>query len=417
MASADAPEPCCLAWQAWGGERGIAKTPMLYRMWSRIVQKEVRDWEAAVVADWDCATVGSSAFKTALLRNYKTEIASALGESCAANLWDLHKFFDTVVPSELFSSALELGFPKHVLALGLDMHMAPRVIQLEGCCSEPIAVARSILAGYGLSIPFTRAFLRTALQEVASATSADQTVYVDDVAQCASGTLSQVVEALVQAAVVFHRSVRKLRPTVSAKSIVCGSSPKLVRLLTGELRDLGITVKAAPYARDLGLSFSPGRRRHASIQLKRISGAAVRFKNIGGLVKTNRRARSLVRMGALPQALWGQTAQGLAPSRVSALRTLTAAATGIIASGRCGTTAIALALGPSADPGISNVKDQVATWVSLWGHQSGLHHRARSAWPIVHRRTYHVSGETFLGQGHWPDGCHHRLSCLCRLEG
>ena len=66
--------------------------------------------------------------------------------------------------------------------------------------------------------------------------------------------------------------------------------------------------------------------------------------------------------------------------------TLTAAATGIIASGRCGTTAIALALGPSADPGISNVKDQVATWVSLWGHQSGLHDRARSAWPIVHRR-------------------------------
>ena len=120
-----------------GGERGIAKTPMLYRTWSRIVQKEVRDWEAAVVADWDCATVGNSAFKTALLRNYKAEIASALGESCAANLWDLHKFFDTVVPSELFTSALELGFPKHVLALGLDMHMAPRVIQLEGCCSEP----------------------------------------------------------------------------------------------------------------------------------------------------------------------------------------------------------------------------------------------------------------------------------------
>ena len=145
-----------------GGERGIAKTPMLYRMRSRIVQKEVRDWEAAVVADWDCATVGSSAFKTALLRNYKTEIASALGESCAANLWDLHKFFDTVVPSELFSSALELGFTKHVFALGLDMHMASGVIQLEGCCSEPIAVARSILAGCGLPIPFTRAYLRTA---------------------------------------------------------------------------------------------------------------------------------------------------------------------------------------------------------------------------------------------------------------
>ena len=270
-----------------GGERGIAKTPMLYRMWSRIVQKEVRDWEAAVVADWDCATVGSSAFKTALLRNYKAEIASALGESCAANLWDLHKFFDTVVPGELFGFALELGFPEHVLALGLDMHMAPRVIQLEGCCSDPIDVVRSILAGCGLSIPFTRAYLRTALQEVASASSADQTVYVDDVAQCASGTLSQVVEALVQAAVVFHRSVRRLKLTVSAKSVVCGSSPKLVRLLTGELRDLGITVKAAPSARDLGLSFSPGRKRLVSIQLKRISGTAIRFRNIGGLVKTN----------------------------------------------------------------------------------------------------------------------------------
>ena len=114
---------------------------------------------------------------------------------------------------------------------------------------------------------------------------------------------------------------------------------------------MGSRSTLATSARDLGLVFVPGNRRNASLQAKRVRLTAARFKNFGRLAKVNKKARCFIRTGAHPQALWGHSSIGVPPSRISALRTLTAASTGITCAGRCRNTAIALAIGPGADPG------------------------------------------------------------------
>ena len=90
----------------------------------------------------------------------KAEIASGTGKALGASLWDLHKFFDLVDPVTLVKKAMGLGFPLRILIIGVQMHVAPRVLQLLGACSDMIDVGRSVLPGCMLAIPFTRVYLR-----------------------------------------------------------------------------------------------------------------------------------------------------------------------------------------------------------------------------------------------------------------
>ena len=82
--------------------------------------------------------------------------------------------------------------------MGLQMHSAPRFLQLKGACSLPVSVNMSVLPVCALAIPFTRAYLKAEMTAVAAASGlANQTVYVDDVGHHAVGRVHQVVEAIV----------------------------------------------------------------------------------------------------------------------------------------------------------------------------------------------------------------------------
>ena len=76
-----------------GGERCVAKTPMIYRIWRRCSRSRVAAWESAVAAPWDCSVAGVDAMWPALVRAATAELAVAAGETVAAALWDLHRFF------------------------------------------------------------------------------------------------------------------------------------------------------------------------------------------------------------------------------------------------------------------------------------------------------------------------------------
>ena len=71
---------------------------------------------------WDCSLAGVDAMWPALVRAATAELAVAAGETVAAALWDLHKFFDLVCPTILIDKAVELEFPLADLVMGLRMH-------------------------------------------------------------------------------------------------------------------------------------------------------------------------------------------------------------------------------------------------------------------------------------------------------
>ena len=125
-----------------------------------------------------------------LLGGFKAEIASSARNAFGASVWDLHKFFDLVDPVTLVKKAMGLGFPLHILTMGVQMHVAPGVLQLLGACSDMVDVGGSVLPGRVLAFPFTRVYLREDMDNVQEATpGAEQSVYVDDISQSFPGCL------------------------------------------------------------------------------------------------------------------------------------------------------------------------------------------------------------------------------------
>ena len=74
----------------------------------------------------------------------------------------------------LVLEAKSLQFPRIALALGLQSHIAPRMLRAKGSVSTPKKVTgRSVLSGCSLSTAFCRAYLHNAVE----ATSACQDAY------------------------------------------------------------------------------------------------------------------------------------------------------------------------------------------------------------------------------------------------
>ena len=187
----------------------------------------------------------------------------------------------------LVKKAMDLGFPLHIIVMGVQMHVAPRVLQLLGACSDLIDFGRSVFPGCTLAIPFARVYLREEMDKVQEAAAgAGQSVYVDDISQVSQGAADQVVDALVRGGVKFSQAIVGLHLKVSPKSVIVASSFKLSKWIQSELRQYGISVQVARTARDLGVCLNPGSRRStAGIQAKRLVSAKSRLLKTGRLVR------------------------------------------------------------------------------------------------------------------------------------
>ena len=141
-------------------------------------------------------------------------------------------FFDLVSTTILVDKAVGLEFPLADLVMGLQMHSAPRFLQLKGACSLPMAVNMSVLPGCALAIPFTRAYLRAEMTAVGSASDlAVRIVYVDGVGHLAVGRAHQVVDAIVEAGGALVRAMGRLHPALSLLSLPV--LPLLIKLRSG----------------------------------------------------------------------------------------------------------------------------------------------------------------------------------------
>ena len=145
-------------------------------------------WTARKVGFWDTAVKGSSALKTALIREFWNEVCREKGFEVADLLLDMEKFFDTLKPEVLAPKAIGLGYPPIFLYLGLLVHRAARVLKGDGTHSDPQIVQQSILAGCVQSVDWTRAHLYDLLDDLHKGYRPTQVKsWVDDLALRAQG--------------------------------------------------------------------------------------------------------------------------------------------------------------------------------------------------------------------------------------
>lgn len=374
-----------------GGERGIALTPIFYRLWCRIRKPHIADWETTHTGDWDFASRGKRASDSAMLRALVTELHLHEKRPVGAARWDIEQFFDTINPRQLAHAIHRTQYPPTDALLGLQMHLACRDNTLQGAASAGMLVTRSILQGCAQSVPFVRALLFQGLHRIVHRNPALHTTsYADGVPQIATGTWEQVFNTLADTAALFHNCMVRLQLNLSSKSVICTSDPKLTKPLVPHLGQLGISVRPATHARYLGILFNPQTARHTTIQQSRILAATKRLRIIGGLTRITKAARKLATTGAYPQALYGHATCGIAPSALNKLRTRTAMATGLQQTGRCCTTAIPVAYGPHRGPAVRVTMEAVKQWLLLWQAHLHFHLSIRTAWrACVHLLTNH----------------------------
>ncbi len=144
--------------------RPISLTQAVYRVWSRLRKPHVAGWTRARAAHRDRAVAGSSALRAALLRQTTMEVHSALGFSVTQTLVDLEKFYDHIPPSTVVETAYQVEYPLLSLALGLQMHQAPRRIATEPGIPQNMWPTRSLMAGCGQSVDYGRLTLWDVLE-------------------------------------------------------------------------------------------------------------------------------------------------------------------------------------------------------------------------------------------------------------
>ena len=210
-----------------GGQRPIAKTPLLYRLWNRIRSQGVKQWAAGHVQDFDFAAAQRSAVYSGAIRCWTNELAVISGRHTASLLWDLEKFFDTITPEMVLQQGLELGYPPLDLTLAMAMHTAPRMMTYAGATSSVILPNTSILAGCSHSNNFARLVMTQPMLGIERRVQGVRNfIFVDDVAQSAIGKLRSVAESMVHAGILFASKMKSCRLRIShRKSVVVSSDP------------------------------------------------------------------------------------------------------------------------------------------------------------------------------------------------
>jgi hypothetical protein len=228
--------------------------------------------------------MGSSALWAAVLRQTTMEVHSALGFSVTQTLVDLEKFYDHVPLSTVVETAYQVEYPLLPLALGLQMHEAPRRVATEQGISQKMWPTRSLMAGCGQSVGFARLTQWDVLEFAhAQYKPRELGTWVDDIIHQEVGKEEDVVdkaEAVVQG-LVGQLTARGFR--VSPKSVVISNPPKLARRVVQRLAAKGVHLQAPRAAKDLGIDAHGARRSRATVQARRRK-ASSRARAIKGVV-------------------------------------------------------------------------------------------------------------------------------------
>ena len=130
-----------------GGVRTIGLLPTLYRIWARLREGAVREWEHRFNRHYFSFGAGKSAPNAIFRMLVDAEAALAKGDEAAAPFLDLEKFYENVGHAVVMRAACATGFPVTVVKLAVAMYGAQRRLTREGCASKAVSCWKGIIAG------------------------------------------------------------------------------------------------------------------------------------------------------------------------------------------------------------------------------------------------------------------------------
>ena len=371
-----------------GGERPIALTAGLYRLFFRIRKPVVAKWEEAKAGFWDSAIKGSDALRTAISRAVKNEVCIELGKPAVQICWDMEKFYDTIEPGLVAKEGRKLGYPISDLYMGILVHRSGRILRAHGGVSKYVTPRCSILAGCMQSTAWARVVLYDLLQEAHNRFSVSIQSWVDDLTQRSHGMHNgqsqrhQVILVSIGAGALIAQGMSKKGCKISiSKSVILATDLELATAVqAGILQEAGIQLPIVQSARDLGIDSGFSKRRRLPTAGARVLKSVAKLKKLRQLARVSTKARRLFRTGVVPQFAWGQEAKGLAPTVIGGFRTRAGQGTGVRKPGGCLTTALATAFEPSNDPAQVLVVSLLQVWCRLWASDPKWHSAISEVW-------------------------------------
>ena len=337
-----------------GGHRLIVLTGGLYRLWSQIRRPVLSEWcqQQALIAHWDSAVQGSSALRVALLRACRSEAFRLAGVSAVDVLWDIAKFYDSVVPEILVVKAAAVEYPMVPMYLGLLVHLAARFVCSRGVAGAPCFAHAGILAGCGQSPDWSKVYMFDIMQQAVERWAPVRfRTWIDDIHQSMVGSLRAIVGRLVPAAVWLTNRLKEVNCEVASKSFYMATNSAVAAEVGAQFELRGLPVGLAAAGRDLGLDVSMGGVRRLATRTSRMKAATGRLARAGvaaGSVGTM--AAKISISGALPQLLWGRAGQGTSPTEIARIRGRVCKALGVHFGGGCTTCCFEVSGFLAADP-------------------------------------------------------------------
>ena len=353
-----------------GGKRAIGLMCGLYRQMGRCLRPSILAWRKSKAAFWDAAVSGNSALRAAILRLAQAEIFKSKGWLVVSLFGDYKSFYDNLDWGIVMSMALTLDYPLEPLALGLQLHMAPRMLCLDGAVSEPIMPSNGALAGCWQATEWARVALFGILDHLQARCRPKQLgQFVDDAVLGHAGPdEEEVMEKMVKIADEFqHLSQTHKFPFSPGKVVVVASSFGAAKEVVKRLRQMGIhDFEAVQKTKDLGLDYSAAARRTVVTRNSRLVKSRRRLQRIHGLTKVDRRATKLITAGAMPLGLYGASATGLPIAVLMEYRSAVAQATGISMISACVSTRLALSIGTMKEPHHHYIQQLLGDFFQMW---------------------------------------------------
>ena len=181
---------------------------------------------------FDTSGKGKSALTAAAYRGLQAEVYNYTEEQMIAAFHDFAIFFDTIDLQILMHKAIGLEFPIIDLALTLQQHPAPRVIQCSGFCSRNILTNTSFLAGCKHAVALTRVlFLTDMIRLCIDHRLAKPEVYVDDAATITAGPITETTEIMFNSINAFVKMTNRLNCKLCTKGVIMSTIPSSANLI------------------------------------------------------------------------------------------------------------------------------------------------------------------------------------------
>ena len=178
---------------------------------------------------------------------FHDEMANLNGDKVARILWDMEKFYDNIDIIKLIDRSMDLEYPVIMMALGIQMHMAPRCInayETYAICDLP---KNGIIAGCTQSNIFARILLHRIMKQAVEAIPPPLQMlrsFVDDISQAIQSDKEEVViDTTIKGAVSLAQDLIGSGNRISPKSVIMASNARIKRTIVKKMRLLGVKLR------------------------------------------------------------------------------------------------------------------------------------------------------------------------------